>query len=335
MFILVALAIYLMVSLFSYTADDPGWSHSGFTEKISNIGGFVGAWLADVFIYLFGLFAYVFPFMLAYAGLQTYRNRFTKEYYNTHQLALTSVGFVLTMMAGCALMKMHLATFSTTLPAGAGGVLGDVVATLLIAPFSEVGANLFIAALFLAGVTLFTGVSWMWLVEWTGKVVLLGWEQLLFAYGRLRDYLQTRRVVAQREETVKKTKERLPKVPPRIEPGVEKIEVAPRAVEERQSDLFAKGSSHQLPAIELLDRPKERFKGQSPEELEAVSRLVELKLLDFNIQAQVVSVHPGPVITRFELQPAPGVKVSQISNLAKDLARSLSVISVRIVEVRR
>ena len=88
-----------------------------------------------------------------------------------------------------------------------------------------------------------------------------------------------------------------------------------------------------LPSLDLLDRPDKAKNPISEEELESVSRLVETKLLDFNVQAKVVGVYPGPVVTRFELDLAPGIKVSKITGLSKDLARSLSAISVRVVEV--
>ncbi len=120
---------------------------------------------------------------------------------------------------------------------------------------------------------------------------------------------------------------------PRIEPVLPTLETSARAEKERQVPLFEPQGDGELPPLSLLDDPPEQKKGYSDDSLEAMSRLVELKLKDFNIDVEVRSVSPGPVITRFELDPAPGVKVSQISNLSKDLARSLSVVSVRIVEV--
>ena len=96
---------------------------------------------------------------------------------------------------------------------------------------------------------------------------------------------------------------------------------------------FKEKPKTELPGLELLDKPNKKHEPISQEELDHVARLVEEKLLEFNIKANVVDVHPGPVITRFELDLAPGIKVSKITGLSKDLARSLSAMSVRVVEV--
>ena len=137
-----------------------------------------------------------------------------------------------------------------------------------------------------------------------------------------------------RSEVIREEQKRVAsRPPPKIEPVVHKVEKSERVEKERQVALFERPTAKELPALSLLDDAPARQAGYSAEALEAMSRLVELKLRDFDVEAEVVEVHPGPVITRFELRPAPGVKVSQISNLAKDLARALSAISVRIVEV--
>ena len=117
--------------------------------------------------------------------------------------------------------------------------------------------------------------------------------------------------------------------PPRIEAAAPVPQKSDRVERERQVPLFDAPKSSELPALSLLDEAGPREQSYSDEALEAMSRLVELKLRDFGVEAEVVAVFPGPVITRFELRPAPGVKVSQISNLFKDLARAMSAISVR------
>jgi S-DNA-T family DNA segregation ATPase FtsK/SpoIIIE len=150
----------------------------------------------------------------------------------------------------------------------------------------------------------------------------------------LRDRAEGRRQAAARADIVKVKKTLKAERPaPRIEPVMQSLEPSVRAEKERQVPLFEPSAAGELPPLSLLDDPPEQKQGYSKESLEAMSRLVELKLKDFNIDVEVKSVSPGPVITRFELDPAPGVKVSQIANLSKDLARSLSVVSVRIVEV--
>jgi S-DNA-T family DNA segregation ATPase FtsK/SpoIIIE len=151
--------------------------------------------------------------------------------------------------------------------------------------------------------------------------------------NRCRDWVEGRRARQQRQEVVLASRARPKREAVRIEPIIERIEPGVRTERERQVPLFEPPASSELPALALLDDPPAREGGFSADALEAMSRLVEIKLADFGIEAEVVAVHPGPVITRFELKPAAGVKVSQISNLAKDLARSLSTVSVRVVEI--
>ncbi|MEO0997882.1 MAG: DNA translocase FtsK, partial [Pseudomonadota bacterium] len=170
--------------------------------------------------------------------------------------------------------------------------------------------------------------------EQVGRWALALWARLLGLIDSTRDRAAGRRAQQERQETVRAAqKEVAGRAKPRIEPILSRVEKSQRAEKERQVPLFDPPAAGELPPLSLLNDPPARVEGYSDESLEAMSRLVELKLKDFGIDVEVVSVHPGPVITRFELDPAAGVKSAQISNLAKDLARSLSVISVRVVEV--
>jgi S-DNA-T family DNA segregation ATPase FtsK/SpoIIIE len=185
-------------------------------------------------------------------------------------------------------------------------------------------------------VTLFTGLSWLSVMDWTGKVTLLGLATLGTQVSALRMYIETQRAKRQRVETVtgKKDKQKLvTRKPPRIEPVIKRVETSERVERERQVQMFDAPPNTELPPLSLLNEAHAHTEGYSESALEAMSRLVEMKLLDFGIEVEVVAVQPGPVITRFELQPGPGVKVNQISNLAKDLARGLSTISVRVVDI--
>ncbi|RMD79978.1 MAG: cell division protein FtsK, partial [Gammaproteobacteria bacterium] len=247
--------------------------------------------------------------------------------------ALRLAGLALTLGAGTALARLY-DPGGTQLPQGAGGLLGTVVARLLVEPFSPTGAALFLAALFLAGITLLTGLSWVRLADALGRSVLAAGAGLAAGWGRLRDRWAGRRARREREVSQRRErKRRQQRRPPRIEPVVARLEPSLRAEQERQVPLFDPPPGDALPPLSLLDEPEPSAGGPAPEALEALSRQVELKLADFGIQVQVVAVHPGPVITRFELEPAPGVKASRITALARDLARSLSVVSVRVVEV--
>jgi len=188
--------------------------------------------------------------------------------------------------------------------------------------------------LWVASVSLFLGISWFSVMDRIGHWCLVAFEKAQFRIGEIRDRAEGRRQQAARQDIIEVEKKRTAgRPPPRIEPVMPSLEPSARAERERQVPLFEPSAAGELPPLSLLDDPPAQKQGYSEESLEAMSRLVELKLRDFGIEVEVKSVSPGPVITRFELDPAPGVKVSQIVNLAKDLARSLSVVSVRVVEV--
>jgi S-DNA-T family DNA segregation ATPase FtsK/SpoIIIE len=334
--VLSAIALYMLISLFSYSPADPGWSYSGNIDRVSNAGGLVGAWFASVFLFYFGVFAYLFPVLVGYAGWMAYRGTFQPDNALRVRAAILPVtGFVLTVSAGCGLTTLQFPGQEGTLPTNPGGILGDIVSGSLLAPFSFTGTTLFLIALFLTGVSLFTGLSWLTLADAVGRRVF---DLAALARGRLAELRENKtaeRMRRERAEAVEEDrKQRKVRTPPRIEPVIRQLEPSERVEKERQVPLFiAPPADGELPALSLLDPPEPSQHAPSTAALEAMSRQVELKLQDFGVEVQVVAVNPGPVITRFELQPAPGVKVSQISNLAKDLARALSAVSVRIVDV--
>ncbi len=333
LFLVGALALYLLIALLTYHPGDPGWSYSGPTGEVRNTGGVAGAWFADIALYLFGYMAFLFPVLIAYGGWLATRRTLPDGGVDWPHLGLRLVGFVVTMAAGSSLARLHFEHPTLAMPLNAGGVLGDVIGGALVGAFSFFGATLFLLALFLTGVTLATGLSWLNLMEQTGRRTL---ELLAWLRGRLellRESLAGRRARRDREKVTKaESKKRSKRKPTRIEPVVKKIEPSERVEREKQVPLF-KGDGDALPPLALLDGPPPSQGGYTAETLEAMSRQVELKLRDFGIEVEVDAVHPGPVITRFELSLAAGTKVSRITNLAKDLARALSVISVRIVEV--
>ncbi len=336
LYLSLALSAFLFLSLATFHPGDPGWSHMGSNSVIANLGGRFGAWLSDVVLYVFGLMAFIFPLMVGYAGWLYFRGARNEEASPSrlHTL-LRAFGFVLTIGCGAALAFIHHGQRIAALPLDAGGVLGHVVGLWFASTFSSLGATLILLALFLTGVTLFTGLSWLHLMDVLGNWALrfLGWcREAWFYLGDKIAARKARRERVEKVETVKKKTENRP--PPRIEPVITvPKQPSKREVQEKQAPLFESPASEGLPPLSLLDEPSAPKHPIKPESLEAMSRLVEMKLLDFGVEAQVVEVHPGPVITRFELQPAPGVKVSQITNLSKDLARSLSTASVRVVEV--
>ncbi len=332
MWIFTALALILFAALATYEPRDPGFSFTGADGRVTNAIGPVGAYLSDLFFLLFGRPAYLFPLMLAYAGWLVFRARGETPPMSRRDVGLRGIGFVMTLAASCGLATLHFS--GQGLPNTAGGVVGDAFGHSLSESLSFLGATLLMLALWLAGVSLFIGVSWLAIMDHVGHGTLTAIDWVRDRIQALRSFVEGRKAAQSRHQEVRRqTLKSASRTPPKIEPVIPVAPISERVEKERQVPLFDPLSPAEVPPLSLLDDPPARQAGYSEEALEAMSRLVELKLGDFGVEVEVVSVHPGPVVTRFELQPAPGVKVSQISNLAKDLARALSAISVRVVEV--
>ena len=336
---LIAVCAYLSLALFSYSANDPGWSKTGTGGDIENAGGPAGAWLADVFFSLFGQLAFLFPLMLLFQIWQHLRHR-SRVMFDPLILGLKTIGFILVMVASTGIAVMQYGNSSGELPFSNGGYLGLSTATAVDASFGYMGGSLLLLALLLFGLTVFIEISWFAVMDAVGRGVLDGiaWVQQRFIswQAKWREKREIKKVVQERRVALAtETKRKETRIPPTIQPVVKKPMPSARVQKEKQQTLsFDDTPVGELPAVGLLDPADARSdKGYSDESLEAMSRLLELKLKDFGVIAEVVAVLPGPVVTRFEIQPAAGVKVSKISNLAKDLARSMAVISVRVVEV--
>lgn len=333
-YLLSAIALYLLLSLATYHASDPSWSHSGPYTRVANLGGRIGAWVVDLLLHLFGFLAYLFPLMIAYGAFRVFQHRKDPDPPRMRQKAVHFGGFVLLLLGACGIATLHFGVLSHDLPFSSGGLLGDAVGKGMAAGLSFVGATILLLAFFLAGVTVFTGISWFRLMDLVGNAAVDGYYVIFGAISAQVDRYAGRRARKERQETVAKEKVRLErKSKPRIEPVIQQVPESKRSVRERQVPLFEVPAGSTLPPLSLLD-PADVHNAQnfSEKSLETMARLLEKKLLDFNIEVQVVAIHPGPVITRFEIEPAPGVKAAQISNLASDLARSLSVVSLRVVE---
>jgi len=351
------IALFFLISLVTFSLEDGGWTHSGTGQPIRNAGGDVGAWLSDFFLSLFGLTAYLFPFMIAYHGVLLYRGKCAEGQVSI--LALRWLGFIATIVSGAALLALHWLRIRLPIPGSTGGVFGQEVGDFLLQAFGSTGATLLLLALFFAGTTLFTGCSWIAIADWVGKYTLAGLYAVYRWAGAL-SRLAVERKQKNREETRKAT---MIERDAKRRPVVESVEtpVAFKAAEEpivpvkseRPVEMEMRTAlkrprverSHaqpkqpvgavagEIPPLSLLDEPRPPTKGYSAAALEKMSRQVEIILSHFGVEVEVVAVDPGPVITRFEIEPAAGVKVSRISSLAKDLARALSVTSVRIVEI--
>ncbi len=331
-----AVAAYILVALFTYNNLDASWSHSGSSDVIRNFGGIAGAWIADLLFYLFGFPSFLLPIMIIYNGIILVKTRDCSTEDRYQMLVIRWSGFVLTLISGCALSSLHFSVEADVMPLDSGGILGQITGNYFSQGLGFLGATVLHLALFLAGLTLFTGLSWLAIVDSTGRFTLLLVDKMIDRYYLMRDRAEGSRNRSQRELVVSVNKEKqVMRKPLKIEPVVHKVEESTRVIKEKQMPLFHSNSKGDgvIPPLALLDDPKPLKSGYSTSALEAMSRQLELKLLDFGIEIQVESVHPGPVITRFEILPAPGVKVNQISNLSKDLARSLSVVGVRVVEI--
>jgi len=322
-------AVILFLALASYDARDPAFSVAGDSAAVTNSMGPAGAWFADIAYLLFGGPAYLFPVLVMLGGVLVFRGR-------DHQPPKNAVwwhgaGFALMLFASCGLATLHFT--APRLRETAGGIVGQLVGEGFAFILSTLGATVFLLVIWLAAVSLATGISWLAVMDRLGRIVLTAVAAGEAALARTRIWLEGRRARHERQELVTKTRAKPKSEVRRIEPVFEALEPSARLEREKQVPLFAPPTSSELPALALLDDPPPREGGYSDEALEAMSRLVELKLADFGVDVEVVAVHPGPVVTRFELKPAPGVKVSQISNLSKDLARALATVSVRIVEI--
>jgi len=327
-----ALTFVLWLALFSYDASDPGFTQASGTGEINNAVGQVGALVADLLFNLFGRPAYLFTVMVFYFGWMIFREQKSRQVLTRADYSFRVGGFLATLVTSCALASLHFSPvgFRET----AGGIVGQVVGGNLESLLKLLSASVLLFFVWIASVSVFLGISWLTIMDRIGHWCLVGWEYGKARISEFRDRAEGKRQQAARQNVFEAEKKRTAgRMPPRIDPVMAPLEASARAERERQVPLFDPPSAGELPPLSLLDDPPEQKRGYSEESLAAMSRLVELKLKDFSIDVEVVKVSPGPIITRFELDPAPGVKVSQISNLAKDLARSLSVVSVRVVDV--
>ena len=331
---IVALGIFIAATLASYHQDDPSWSHSASeSAPIHNLGGKLGAWLSDLLLYLFGLSAWWWV-VLAFMGIRwIYRRLESTGLTDRPVLFFHLCGFFLLIMASSALEAGHLRHLNVTLPLAQGGMIGVVIDGGLVKLMGFAGGTLALLLAFAIGFSLFTGVSWLTMTEKLGTAVEWTWLKAWYLWQDRQDRRAGQVAEQRRDEYVETQRKRVEDHPPvHIEAPIMEIQKSDRVEKERQVPLFDALPDSPLPPLHLLDEPVSEIEVLSTETLEFTSRLIERKLMDFNIEVKVLSAQPGPVITRYEFEPAAGVKGSQITNLAKDLARALSVVSVRVVE---
>lgn len=326
------LGLFLVLILASYFPQDPSfWYNASENVQVHNYGGRFGAWLSAMLLALFGFSAWWWTILLGLALSRSIRaSRHPQEVRSLNWLNF--LGFALLILASSAFEDGHLLDLPADLPTKES-VLGSLLDVPIRASLGFVGSTLILMFAMAAGFSLMTGWSWILILEQFGASLISSWQFCIQKYQDYKDRKAGKLAEQQRDEFVESQRKRMEeRVPIEIKKPTLEIPKSERIKKESQAPLFTTLPDSPLPPLHLLDEPKGEIEVQSEETLEFTSRLIERKLLDFGIEVKVIAALPGPVITRYEFEPAAGVKGSQVSNLSKDLARALSVVSVRVVE---
>ncbi len=328
------LGVYLALILLTYYVNDPSWFNATSSQDdIHNAGGALGAKLSAVLLSLFGFSAWWWVVFAFYALWLVYLRLDVVGQSKKPLLFLNFLGFGMVLVASAAMEFGHIVRLPATLPLNSGGMIGAVVDGLIRQSLGFVGSTLILLFTIAAGFSLFTGWSWILIIEKLGGGVINTYQFVKTKWQDRKDREVGRIAEQARTEFVEQERKRTEdRAPIQIETPVLEIPKSERVKKESQVPLFETMPDSPLPPLHLLDEPKGEVEIQSAETLEFISRLIERKLMDFGIEVKVLAAMPGPVITRYELEPAAGVKGSQVMNLSKDLARALSVISIRVVE---
>jgi DNA segregation ATPase FtsK/SpoIIIE, S-DNA-T family len=331
--LLVGVATYLALILATYNLSDPGWSQARAGAGVHNAGGRFGAWLADILLYLFGIAAYWWVVFFLFAMWWGYRRIERVAAGDWRPMAIAFAGFLVLLLASSGLEALRLYSERAALPLASGGVLGALLSDTFAESLGFTGATLALLVLIAIGFSLFTGISWLRVMEKLGGGLEQGYFHALQSWRRLRDRRTGEQAQTRREEFVEVEMQRLAiHEPIRIEPPAPEPAKSIRVEREKQVPLFEDLPDSPLPPLNLLDPARQDVEAIGPDTLEYTSRLIERKLMDFGVEVKVAAAYPGPVITRYEIEPAVGVKGSQVVSLVKDLARALSVASIRVVE---
>ncbi|WP_060986905.1 MULTISPECIES: DNA translocase FtsK [unclassified Acidovorax] len=336
--------VFWLLALVSYSAQDAAWSTSGARDvrSVANWAGRFGAWLADGSYFALGFSVW----WCVAAGVRAWLSSLARWMRGGEVVAGAASplvrratfwgGLVVLMCSSTALEWSRLYRFETFLPGHAGGVLGYVVGPASVKWLGFTGSGLLAIVLAVAGAALVFRFSWGHVAEFLGGRIDALVQSRLAKREVAKDVAVGRKAAREREVVVleERTESEVhhPEPVQIIEPVLVDVPQSTRVVKERQKPLFTDMPDSKLPLVDLLDSPQQRQETVAPETLEMTSRLIEKKLKDFGVEVRVVAAMPGPVITRYEIEPATGVKGSQIVGLAKDLARSLSLVSIRVIE---
>ncbi|TAH10562.1 MAG: DNA translocase FtsK [Curvibacter sp.] len=332
-----------LISLLSYSPQDPAWSTSGTGMAVQNQVGRLGAWLADVSYFVLGFSVW---WCLA-AAWRIWLSLLARRLRGSTGAAaqgvapvlrstwLVVVGLMLLLCASTSLEWARLYRLEALLPGSSGGALGQLVGPSVVRWLGFSGGGLVAIAAGVLGSAMVFGFSWSRAAERIGSLLDGLMESRREKIEAAQDRELGQQAVREREEVVleeRKEEEIHHPKPMLIEPVIVELPRSERVAKERQKPLFTEMPDSKLPQVDLLDGAQLRQETVAPETLEMTSRMIEKKLKDFGVEVRVVLAQPGPVITRYEIEPATGVKGSQIVGLAKDLARSLSLVSIRVVE---
>ncbi|MBL7087835.1 DNA translocase FtsK [Acidovorax sp.] len=336
--------VFWLLALVSYSAQDAAWSTSGARDarSVANWAGRFGAWLADGSYFALGFSVW----WCVAAGVRAWLSSLARWMRGGEVVAGAASplvrratfwgGLVVLMCSSTALEWSRLYRFESFLPGHAGGVLGYLVGPAGVKWLGFTGSGLLAIVLAVAGAALVFRFSWGHVAEFLGGRLDALVQSRLAKREVAKDVAVGRKAAREREVVVleERTESEVhhPEPVQIIEPILVDVPQSTRVVKERQKPLFTEMPDSKLPLVDLLDGPLQRQETVAPETLEMTSRLIEKKLKDFGVEVRVVAAMPGPVITRYEIEPATGVKGSQIVGLAKDLARSLSLVSIRVVE---
>ena len=336
--------LVVLIALLSHHPADAAFSTSGIGDAVRNRAGVLGAWLSDLAFFVFGFSVWWVMAVALHRWLRALA-QLLRGADDTAPVAVVgaralwpawtvAVGLGLLLMSSAALEWTRLYRWEALLPGGhSGGVLGYLLGPSSMTLLGFAGSGVLWIALLLAGMSLAFQFSWLHLADLIGERVD-AWRGRRVERIEIAEDLRLGEQALREREDLVEVEHQLHEDhdPIVIETPLVDVPKSERVVKERQKPLFTELADTKLPQVDLLDAAPARMESVSPETLEMTSRLIEKKLRDFGVEVRVVAASPGPVITRYEIEPATGVKGSQVLNLAKDLARSLSLVSIRVVE---
>ena len=349
-FFLIAFSLYIFIALVSYDSSDPAFFNKTSSLAINNLGGPLGANISDFLFTIFGQGSFLILLIGIVWALQTI---FFKDAYNSSiKIIIRLVSSFILLISFCSILEYYFDDRS-------GGYLGEIFFINLSNAIGFIGALVFLVIFVIPASSLSFNFSWLKTIEEFGRVLINLFKKIQYLlinlFNSLFAYLnnvyvklkKARSLKAEEKKDAEALKAKIiskepkpdneqsakvsnkipeqPDLPNTNEPKITEVE-AKEPIETSQEKTV-------MPSTALLDRALDDGSSLTQEELSQIASLLETKLEEFGIEASVESVLPGPVVTRFEIQPAPGTKASKITNIAQDIARSLSVSSVRVVEV--